>query len=76
MATNGALTEPVPLAQTIFDWHNLMTVLFVIIGITVANTLMHPKQGALTIDPALLKDDVPIVTDAPAVAKTPTTRLT
>ena len=45
MATNGALTEPVPLAQTIFDWHNLMTVLFVIIGITVANTLMHPKQA-------------------------------
>jgi len=57
MATNGALTDPVPLAQTIFDWHNLVTVLFVIIGITVANTLMHPKKGAVTIDPALLKDD-------------------
>jgi short-chain fatty acids transporter len=76
MATNGALTEPVPLAQTIFDWHNLMTVLFMIIGIIVANTLMHPKQGVVTIDPALLKDDDNhITTEVSTTPKTPAQRL-
>ena len=74
MATNGALTAPVPLAQTILNWHNLVTVLFVIIGITFANTLMHPKHGALTIDPALLKDDDIIKTDVSS-SKTPAQRL-
>lgn len=76
MATDGALTDPVPLAQTIFDWHNLVTVLLVIIGITVANTLMHPKQGILTIDPALLNDDDDNNTaTASAPVKTPAQRL-
>ena len=75
MATNGALTDPVPLAQTILNWHNLMTVLFVIIGITVANTLMHPKQGILTIDPMLLKDDAPVKNVVTATDKTPAQRL-
>ena len=76
MATDGALTDPVPLAQTIFDWHNLVTVLLVIIGITVANTLMHPKQGILTIDPALLNDDDDNNTaSASAPVKTPAQRL-
>ncbi|MBO4722685.1 MAG: short-chain fatty acid transporter [Muribaculaceae bacterium] len=75
MATDGALTSPVPMAQTIFDWHNLVTVLFVIIGITVANTLMHPKQGVLTIDPALLKDNDNIVTEVSSSDKTPAQRL-
>ena len=57
-ATNGALTDPVPVGQTILDPHNLVMVLLVIIGITLANTLMHPKQGAVTVDPALLEEDV------------------
>ena len=56
-ATNGALTAPVPVSQTILDPHNLVMVLLVIVGITVANTLMHPKQGAVTVDVNLLKDD-------------------
>ena len=74
MATNGALTAPVPLSQTILGWHNLVTVLLVMVGITVANTLMHPKRGILTIDPALLSDDD--APAAPAVAdKTPAQRL-
>ena len=72
-ATNGALTAPVSLGQTILDWHNLVTVLLVIMGITIANTLMHPKQGVLTIDPALLKDD--IEPPVPATSKTPAQRL-
>ena len=76
MATDGALTSPVPLAQTILNWHNLVTVLLVIIGITVANTLMHPKQGVLTIDPALLRDDDNNTeTNVFSSAKTPAQRL-
>ena len=74
MATNGALTDPVPVAQTILDWHNLVTVLLVIIGITIANTLMHPKKGILTVDPALLKDDDHIATKSSS-DKTPAQRL-
>ena len=75
MATDGALTDPVPLARTIFDWHNLVTVLLVIIGITIANTLMHPKQGILSIDPALLNDNDDRSTDPRSTVKTPASRL-
>ena len=56
-ATNGALTSPIAVGQTILDPHNLVMVLLVIVAITVANTLMHPKQGAVTVDPALLADN-------------------
>lgn len=56
-ATNGALVEPVPVSETILDPHNLVMVLLVIVGITVANTLMYPKQGAVTVDPALLAEE-------------------
>ncbi len=55
-ATNGALTEPIPVSHTILDPHNLVIVLLVIVAITVANTLMHPKQGVVTVDPALLEE--------------------
>ncbi len=74
MATNGALTAPVSLGQTILEWHNLVTVLLVIMGITIANTLMHPKQGVLTVDPALLKED-DIEPAVPTTSKTPAQRL-
>ena len=56
-ATNGALTAPVPVSQTILDPHNIVMVLLVIVAITVANTLMHPRKGAVTVDPALLEED-------------------
>lgn len=56
-ATNGALTSPVPVSATILNPHNLVMVLLVIVAITVANTLMHPKKGAVTVDPALLSED-------------------
>ena len=76
LATNGALTDPVPLPQTILNWHNLVTVLMVIVGITVANSLMHPKQGILTIDPALLREDNKNVTAAVSTSgRTPAQRL-
>ena len=57
IATNGALTSPVPVSATILDIHNLVMVLLVIVAITAANTLMHPKQGAIAVDPALLEEN-------------------
>ena len=56
-ATNGVLTEPVPVGETILNPYNLVMVLLVIVAITVANTLMHPKKDAVTVDPQLLADD-------------------
>ena len=55
-ATNGALTSPVPVSQTILDPHNIVIVVLVIVAITVANTLMHPKKDVVTVDPALLEE--------------------
>ncbi|MBP5545927.1 MAG: short-chain fatty acid transporter [Bacteroidales bacterium] len=55
--TNGAMNLTVPVSQTIFEWHNLVMVVLVIAAITVANTLMHPKKGAVTVDPSLLVED-------------------
>lgn len=63
-ATNGALTAPVPVADTILNPYNIAMVLLVIVAITVANTLMHPRQGAVTVDPALLDEN-----DAPQEPK-------
>ena len=77
IATNGALTAPVSVGQTILDPHNLVMVLLTIAGITIANALMHPKQGAVTVDPALLADDTKEHKDPkdPKDAKTPAQRL-
>ncbi len=74
-ATNGALTSPVPVGQTILDPHNLIIVMLVIIGITVANTLMHPRQGAVTVDPILLADEADTVAPPAKVERTPAQRL-
>ena len=68
-ATNGALTAPVPVSQTILDPHNIVMVVLVVVAITVANSLMHPKQGAVTVDPALL-EDTPTVGNGSTVATT------
>ena len=73
-ATNGALVDPVPVSQTILDPHNLVMVLLTIVGITVANTLMHPKQGAVTVDPSLLAEDTNDLKDLKD-AKTPAQHL-
>lgn len=70
-ATNGALSAPVPVSETILDPHNVVMVVLVIVGITVANTLMHPKRDAVVVDPSLLKegDDVPVRPDMPTPAQ-------
>ena len=74
-ATNGALTAPVPVSQTILDPHNLVMVLLVIVAITVANTLMHPKQGAVTVDPALLEEEAASGKGEVVGEKTPAQRM-
>ena len=56
-ATNGILTEPVPVSQTILNPYNLAIVAVVIVAIVVTNTLMHPKKDIVTVDPALLAED-------------------
>ena len=61
--TGGAMNLTVPVSQTIFDVHNLVMVLLVIVAITVANTLMHPKKGAVTVDPVLLEEDTKDIKD-------------
>lgn len=70
-ATNGALSAPVPVSETILDPHNVVMVVLVIVGITVANTLMHPKRDAVVVDPSLLNesDDVPVRPDMPTPAQ-------
>ncbi len=75
-ATNGALTAPVPVAQTILDPHNLVMVLLTIVGITVANTLMHPKRDVFVVNPDLLSDQpAPSDATAPSGKPTPAQRL-
>lgn len=58
VATNGAVTHPVPVTDTILDPHNLLMVVVVIVAITLVNSLMHPKQNVVTINPELLNDEV------------------
>ena len=65
-ATNGILTEPVPVSQTILDYHNLIIVAIVIIAIVITNSLMHPKNDIICVDPALLEEDSNQQTNKPA----------
>ena len=64
-ATNGVLTEPVPVSQTILDPHNLVIVALVIAAITIVNSLMHPKKDVVCVDPVLLEEE-PIRVERPA----------
>ncbi|MBQ6068073.1 MAG: short-chain fatty acid transporter [Bacteroidales bacterium] len=56
-ATNGILTDPVPVSQTILNPYNLAIVAVVIVAITITNSLMHPKHDPLTVDRALLVEN-------------------
>lgn len=59
LATNGALTSPIPIGQTILEPHNLIMVALVMVAIVVVNSFMHPKQGMMivAIDPSLLAEE-------------------
>ena len=71
-ATNGILSDPVPVSRTILDPHNLVMVLLVTAAIVAVNTLMHPKQGVVEVDPALLTD---AESEKPVKGSTPAERL-
>lgn len=57
-ATNGVLTSPVPVSETILDPHNIVIVILVMVAIVAVNALMHPKADrVVAVDPELLKDE-------------------
>lgn len=56
-ATNGVVTETLPISQTILDPHNIIMAAIVIMALVIVNAMMHPKEGIIAIDPALLKED-------------------
>ena len=58
--TQGALTQPVPIAQTILAPQNLLMVAVIIVAIVVVNALMHPKGNqVVSIEPSLLFEEAP-----------------
>ena len=74
-ATNGVLTEPIPISQTILDPHNIVIVLVVMVAIVVTNSLMYPKKDVVTVDPALLEEDAPVAPKPQQGAFTPAQRM-
>ncbi len=74
-ATNGVLTEPIPILQTILDPHNIVIVLVVMVAIVVTNSLMYPKKDVVTVDPALLEEDAPVTPKPQQGALTPAQRM-
>lgn len=65
-ATNGILTSPVAITETIFDYHNLVICVIVVMALVVVNFLMHPKADkVIAINPALLDEE----SDAPVQTK-------
>ena len=58
--TKGALTQPVPVGQTVLAYPNLIMVAVVIVAIVVVNALMHPKgEHVVAIEPSLLYEEEP-----------------
>lgn len=74
-ATNGVLTEPIPISQTILDPHNIVIVLVVMVAIVVTNSLMYPKKDVVTVDPALLEEDAPVTPKPQQDTLTPAQRM-
>ena len=74
-ATNGVLTEPIPISQTILDPHNIIIVLVVMVAIVVTNSLMYPKKDVVTVDPALLEEETPVAPKPQQGALTPAQRM-
>ena len=58
-ATNGILTDPIPITHTILHPINLIMVALTIGAIVLVNSLMHPRNPMMVVavDPALLQDD-------------------
>lgn len=73
-ATNGILTDPIPITHTILHPINLIMVALTIGAIVLVNSLMHPRNPMMVVavDPALLQDDPVAEKTAPT---TPAERL-
>ena len=58
-ATNGILTDPIPITHTILHPINLIMVALTIGAIVLVNSLMHPRNPMMVVavDPSLLQDD-------------------
>lgn len=74
-ATNGVLTSPVPVSQTILSPYNLVIVALVIVAIVITNSLMHPKHDVVSVDPNLLVDDTPVASPLDRQSLTPAQRM-
>lgn len=56
-ATNGIVSEPIALSETIFSIYNFGIALGVIVALVIVNALMHPKGGnVICVDPSLLEE--------------------
>ena len=53
-ATNGVLTAPVPISQTILSPYNIVIVLVVMLAIVITNSLMYPKKDVVAVDPDII----------------------
>lgn len=59
-ATNGVVSNPIALSETIFNIYNIGIALAVIVSLVVVNALMHPKgDDIFCVDTALLTEDSP-----------------
>ena len=58
-ATNGILTDPIPITHTILHPINLIMVALTIGAIVLVNSLMHPRNPMMVVavDPALLQEE-------------------
>lgn len=64
--TQGAVTNPVPITQTVLNPYNLIMVAVVIVAIVIVNALMHPKgDNVVSIEPSLLYEEEPQQTSKP-----------
>ncbi|PNK60053.1 short-chain fatty acid transporter [Psychrobacter sp. FDAARGOS_221] len=60
--SGGALTEAIPLAETVFAPFNLIILFALIVVLPIVNRLMHPKNPT-TVDPAIIKVEAYTVPD-------------
>ena len=75
-ATNGVLTAPVSITQTILDYHNLVIVGLVIVALVAVNSLMHPKgNDIITVDADLLTDEPTVKSSDANSRPTPAERM-
>lgn len=72
-ATNGIVTAPIALSETIFSIYNIGIALAVIVALVIVNALMHPKgDEVFCVDPSLLEENC---TECTKTALTPAQKM-